>query len=139
MTDYALTLYDVAVRGLRGVSLALLPGEIAAIVGPAGAGKTTLLQIAAGCVRPARGEAWVWGTRITDKLARKFIGYAPDHAAFPQVLRDREVLLYYARLHAAFDPERAPLGLVREAIELAGLGAAANLRVSGLGHGDLQR
>lgn len=139
MTDYALTLYDVAVRGLRGVSLALLPGEIAGVVGPAGAGKTTLMQIAAGCVRPSRGEAWVWGARITDAAARKFIGYAPDHPAFPQALRVREVLLYYARLHAAVDPDRAPRGLVREALELAGLGAAANLLVSALGYADCQR
>jgi ABC-type multidrug transport system ATPase subunit len=139
MTDFALTLYDVAVRGLRGVSLALLPGEIAAVVGPAGAGKTTLLQVAAGCVRPTRGEAWVWGYRITDANARRFIGYAADHAAFPRALRVREVLLYYARLHAAADPERTPHGLVREALELAGLGAARNLPVGALGHADMQR
>jgi ABC-type multidrug transport system ATPase subunit len=139
MTDYALTLYDVAVRGLRGVSLALLPGEIAGVVGPAGAGKTTLAQVAAGCVRPGRGEAWVWGSRISDPIARKFIGYAPDHPAFPRAARVRELLLYYARLHAAADLERAPLGLMREALELAGLGAAANLLVRDLGHADIQR
>jgi len=139
MTDYALTLFDIAVRGLRGVSLALLPGEIAGVVGPAGAGKTTLLQVAAGCMRPTRGEAWVWGCRVTDANARKLIGYAGDQAAFPRSLRVREVLLYYARLHAAADLERTPHGLVREALELAGLGAARNLLVGTLGHADLQR
>jgi len=141
MTDYALTLSDVAVRGLRGVSLALLPGEIAGVVGPAGAGKTTLLQVAAGCLRPARGEAWVWGRRITDAVARRFIGYAPDHPVFPLSARVREALVYYARLHAAADPppERAPLRLVREALELTGLGAAAELHVRELGHADVQR
>jgi ABC-type multidrug transport system ATPase subunit len=139
MTDYALTLYDVAVRGLRGVSLALLPGEIAGVVGPAGAGKTTLLQVAAGCVRPTRGEVWVWGSRITDASAGRFIGYTPDHPVFPRAARVREVLTYYARLHAAADPERTPLGLVREALELAGLGAAAELLVRELGHADVQR
>lgn len=139
MTDYALTLNDVAVRGLRGVSLALLPGEIAGVVGPAGAGKTTLLQVAAGCVRPARGEAWAWGQRITAPSVRRVVGYAPDHPAFPPALRVREVLSYYARLHAAADSERAPLGLVREALELAGLGPAATLFVRDLGHADVQR
>jgi len=61
MTDYALTLSDVTCgfrygprsSGLSGVSLALLPGEVAGIVGPAGAGKSTLLQVAAGFVRPS--------------------------------------------------------------------------------------
>ena len=139
MTDYALTLYDVAVRRLRGVSLALLPGEIAGVVGPAGAGKTTLLQVAAGCIRPTRGEVWVWGSRITDASARRFIGYAPDHPVFPRAARVREVLTYYARLHAAADPERTPLGLVREALELTGLGVAAELLVRELGHADVQR
>jgi ABC-type multidrug transport system ATPase subunit len=139
MTDYALTLYDVAVRGLRGVSLALLPGEIAGVVGPAGAGKTTLLQVAAGCVRPARGHAWVWGQRLTGTSARRLIGYVPDHPAFPRALRVRELLTYYARLHAAAAPERAPHALVREALALAGLGSAAALFVGELGHADLQR
>ena len=139
MTDYALTLYDVALRGLRGVSLALLPGEIAGVVGPTGAGKTTLLQVAAGRVRPSRGEVWVWGCRITDANAQRFIGYAADHAVCPRALRVREVLLYYARLHAAADPERSPHSLVREALELAGLSAARNLLVGALGHADMQR
>ena len=141
MTDYALTLYDVAVGRLRGVSLALLPGEIAGVVGPARAGKTTLLQVAAGCVRPTRGEVWVWGNRITDASAGRFIGYAPDHPVFPRAARVREVLTYYARLHAAADPpsERPALGLVREALELTGLGAAAELHVRELGHADVQR
>jgi len=139
MSDFALTLYDVAVRGVRGVSLALLPGEIAGVVGPAGAGKTSLLQIAAGCVRPTQGEAWVWGARITDAIAKKFIGYAPDQPAFPSAVRVGEVLRYYARLHAALDRERTPLGLVREALELAGLGTAGHLLVSELGHADVQR
>jgi ABC-type multidrug transport system ATPase subunit len=139
MTDYALTLYDVAVRRLDGVSLALLPGEVAGVVGPVGAGKTALLQVAAGCVRPTRGEAWVWGSRLDDVSARRFIGYVPDHAAFPRALRVRELLLYYARLHSAAGSERAPQALVREALELAGLGAAANMLIGALGHPDLQR
>ena len=141
MTDYALTLYDVAVRGagLDGVSLALLPGEIAGVVGPAGAGKTTLLRVAAGCLRPTRGEAWVWGSRLSETSARRFIGYVPDHGVFPRALRVRELLLYYARLHRAAGFERAPQGMVREAIELAGLGPAANRLVGAIAHPDLQR
>jgi len=141
MTDYALTMSDVAVRGLRGVSLAVMPGEIAGVVGPAGAGKTTLLQVAAGGLRPARGEAWVRGMRMSDAAARRFIGYAPEHPAFPRALRVHDVLLYYARLHAAADPERAAPGLVREALELVGLGAggAASSLVGELGHADMQR
>lgn len=139
MSDYALTLSDVAVRGLRGVSLALLPGEIAGVVGPAAAGKTTLLQVAAGCVRPVRGDAWVWGQRITEASAHQLIGYVPDHPAFPRAVTVREVLTYYARLRATTTADHTPPGLVREALELAGLGSAAGVLVRELGHAERQR
>src|SRR5258705_421606 len=65
MADYALTLSDITGRGLGPASLALLPGEIAGLVGPAGAGKTRLLQVAAGALKPRTGEGRVWGVRVT--------------------------------------------------------------------------
>jgi ABC-type multidrug transport system ATPase subunit len=139
MTDYALTLCDIHARALHGVSLALLPGEIAGVVGPAGAGKSTLLQVAAGCLKPHAGAATVCGTRVGDAAARRLIGYAADSAAFPPALTVREILTYYARLRCSTDGERTPHGLVREALESAGLAAAAELRVEMLGRGDLQR
>ena len=74
MTDYALTLTDISGRRLGPVSLALLPGEIAGLVGPAGAGKTRLLRVAAGAVRPMTGEVRVGGMRVRDPTARQLIG-----------------------------------------------------------------
>ena len=139
MTDYALTLTDVSDRSLGPVSIALLPGEIAGLVGPAGAGKTRLLRVAAGAVRSRTGEVRVWGMRVTDPAARRLMGYAADSPAFPRALTVHEVLTYYARLHCAASSGRAPRGLVREALEIGGLSAAADLRIDALGRADLHR
>ena len=49
---------------LRGVNLAIQPGEIIALVAPSGAGKTTLLQIAGLLDRPDTGEVWLDGDAV---------------------------------------------------------------------------
>jgi ABC-type multidrug transport system ATPase subunit len=150
MTDYALTLSEIACafrgpyagprpRGLAGVSLALLPGEIIGVVGPAGAGKSTLLQVAAGCAIPQAGEARVCGIPVSHAEARRLVGYARETLSIPPALTVREVLGYYARLHASREGGPSPRSLVREALELAGFAAAADLRVAALACADLHR
>ena len=138
MTDYALTLSDVAGHGIGGISLALLPGEIAGLVGPAGAGKTSLLQLAAGCLRPMSGDIRVWGTSVRAPGARELIGYAPDNAAFPRAVTVKEVLTYYARLHCA-NGDRTAYTLAREALELSGLTHEVDARIEDLPRADLHR
>ena len=139
MTDYALTVCDVRGYGVAGISLALLPGEIAGLVGPAGAGKSTLLRIAAGCLKPDSGDVRVWGAKLEAPAARQLIGYAGENAMFPAALSVRQILLYYARLHCAANGARAPQRLVREALELSGLTGDADTRVEALGRADLRR
>ena len=46
---------------LRGISFALHPGEIVALVGPSGAGKSTLLHVAGLLERPDGGQVLVGG------------------------------------------------------------------------------
>jgi ABC-2 type transport system ATP-binding protein len=137
MADFALTLSDIRARGLGPVSLALLPGEIAGLVGPAGAGKTTLLRLAGGVLRPVTGQVRAWGMSIADPAVRRLIGYASDSPVYPSGLTVAEVLLYYARLHCALRNGRSPRGLVREALEIAGLAGVAETRVERLTRAEL--
>ena len=46
---------------LRGVDLAVYPGEVAALVGPSGSGKSTLLQIAGLLEHPTSGTVTLFG------------------------------------------------------------------------------
>ena len=45
---------------LKGVSLALGPGELLQVAGPNGTGKTTLLRVACGLLRPEQGRVAWW-------------------------------------------------------------------------------
>lgn len=49
---------------LRGLDLAVRPGEIVAVTGPNGAGKSTLLRLANGLLQPRHGEVLVLGAPI---------------------------------------------------------------------------
>jgi branched-chain amino acid transport system ATP-binding protein len=67
--SYALELKDVhksfgKAEIIRGISLAVQPGERVAVIGPNGAGKSTLFNLISGRFGPTRGEIWLGGHRI---------------------------------------------------------------------------
>lgn len=94
---------------LRGVTAAIEPGDVVAVVGRNGAGKSTLLQVIAGVLRPNRGT-------ITDRPAR--IGYVPERFPADQPFTARHYLASLARVRGD-DP--AAIGGLAERLHFTGL------------------
>ena len=102
---------------LQGVTLALEPGRVTALVGPNASGKSTLIKCILGLVRPDGGQVTVLGARVgADPHYRRMIGYMPQTASFPDNLTGHEVLELLADLRA---DETAEDGELRERLDLA--------------------
>ena len=101
------------VEVLRGVSLSVERGEIAAIVGPSGAGKTTLLQIIGTLDRPDQGRVLLDGqdlSRLPDRqlaeVRNRRIGFVFQfHQLLPEFTAVENVMM--PALIARRDPHEA--------------------------------
>ena len=86
---------------LRGVSLAIRPGEAVGLLGRNGMGKTTLIRTIMGHVRASGGQIDIRGadgTRMrADRVARAGIAYVPEGRAIFPNLSVRENLAVAAR------------------------------------------
>ncbi|MCB5163390.1 ABC transporter ATP-binding protein [Streptomyces bambusae] len=89
------------VHALRGIDLAVHPGELVAVMGPSGSGKSTLLTLAGGLDTPTGGRVLVEGTDITTAsrkqlaaLRRRSIGYVfQDYNLIPALTAAENVAL----------------------------------------------
>jgi ABC-2 type transport system ATP-binding protein len=120
------------VEALRGVDLAIGPGEVVAMLGPNGAGKTTSIALMLGLRRPTAGHARLFGLDPQDRRARSRVGVMLQESGVPGVLTVRELV----DLFRAYYPRPLPAERV---IALAGLGDKARARVSTLSGGQRQR
>jgi putative ABC transport system ATP-binding protein len=66
---------EASIPVLRGVSLAITPGDFVAIVGPSGNGKTTLLNMITGIDQPSQGEVFVNGELLNGMSEDQLAGW----------------------------------------------------------------
>jgi putative ABC transport system ATP-binding protein len=134
----------VKVNALRGVDLALRPGEMVAIMGPSGCGKTTLLNCLSGLDSIDNGEIRIEGTALsamsdrerTDYRARR-MGFVFQFYNLMPVLssvENVELPLLVARVHAKEARRRA-----LAALDMVGLGDWAQHVPDELSGGQRQR
>lgn len=129
---------------IKGISLDINYGEIAAIVGPSGAGKTTLLQIMGTLDRPDSGSVLYDGTYVMnmkDSLLSKFrnqnIGFVFQfHRLLPEF-----TLLENVAIPALINgtPRKQAFERAEELINYMGLKERASHKPSELSGGECQR
>ena len=120
------------VEALRGVDLAIEPGEVVALLGPNGAGKTTTVNLMLGLRRPTSGQARLFGLDPTDRRARSRCGVVLQESGVTGVLTVREIV----DLVRSYYPAPLP---AEEALALAGLRELGATRVGALSGGQRQR
>jgi ABC-type Fe3+/spermidine/putrescine transport system ATPase subunit len=123
---------------VRGVSIAVEPGEFLTLLGPSGCGKTTLLRMIAGFESVTRGDIYIAGERKTDAPPyRRPLGMVFQNLAlFPHLSVGENVAygLKVRRVDAATIAQE-----VDAALDLVGLGALAGRAVHQLSGGQRQR
>ncbi|MFC3101710.1 nitrate ABC transporter ATP-binding protein [Altererythrobacter lauratis] len=122
---------------LGGIDLDIAEGEFVAILGFSGAGKTTLINTIAGLVQPDAGEIRLRGAPIEGPDKERGLVFQ-SYSLLPWLTVEGNVALAVDAVHKdRSKAERA--ALVRQKVELVGLGHALDRRPSQLSGGMRQR
>ncbi|XP_031121897.1 ABC transporter G family member 22-like isoform X2 [Ipomoea triloba] len=99
--------YKIVIKGvtfteekdiLNGITGAVDPGEVLALMGPSGCGKTTLLSLLGGRIRDPTAGSITYNQHPYSKLLKSRIGFVTqDDILFPH-LTVKETMIYAARL-----------------------------------------
>jgi putative ABC transport system ATP-binding protein len=134
------------VEALRGVSLAVEPGEFVALMGPSGSGKSTLLQVLGGLDQPTTGQVILEGQTISElsddratRLRRDRTGFVfQSFNLIPLLDTVENVALPFTI--AGEDPTRGELSeRVRDVIALVDLTGKEHHKPDQLSAGEQQR
>ena len=135
---------DVTIDVLRGIELAIQPGEIVALVGPSGSGKSTLLQAVGLLEGGFKGSIQLRGeeaSRLDDegrtRLRRELLGFVYQfHHLLPEFNAVENVVL--PQLVRGAEPEAAR-ERAKQLLGALGLSERLDHRPSKLSGGEQQR
>ena len=119
--------YDNGVEALKGVSLAVAPGDFFALLGPNGAGKSTLIGVVSSLVNPSSGSVEVFGVDIASRRseAMRLIGLVPQELNFNMFETPLDILVNYAGFYGV--PREVALARAEEELKLAQLWPKARM------------
>lgn len=92
---------------VKDVSLEIGDREVFGLVGSNGAGKSTLLRIAAGIMKPDKGEVIIDGEPVFEnEKAKENLFYISDNTYFPANYSPRDMAGFYRHYYTHFDIPR---------------------------------
>lgn len=122
---------------LDGIDLDVAEGEFVAILGFSGSGKTTLISTIAGLIEPDSGTIEVKGVASTGPGADRGLVFQ-NYSLFPWLTVEGNVRLAVEAVHKGLS-KAEQAALVREKVELVGLGHALDRKPAQLSGGMRQR
>jgi len=133
---------DARVEALRGVRVAVDPGEFVVIMGPSGSGKSTLMHCLSGLDTATKGEVWIGQARLSGlddraltRLRRTAVGFIFQGFNLLPALNVRENILLPLSI-AGRRPDREWVDTV---IDTVGLRDRLDHRPAQLSGGQQQR